>query len=466
MTEDVRQRGDVACEDATGAAGELSSNGQTEAPTSTINDNMSDDGARPAADSDVGAGVGGDPDEDTVVTGKEDSYQFPIPLSHLISYLEVKAERQCDDQSVQAWDELLDRVDLSTFDGWSQVLDENLFWRSGIPVRRRRAVWGAVVELYRSQSKDASRCDHWLTEAATLLTSKDREQIDSDVPRTFVNHCRFAVLPSGDYPANSYLPALRNVLCAVIARNHEVGYWQGMAFIGAFLLLVFEGDEEQAFSALCLFLDCMFVSFFKTTGVRSATMILETVLLDQLPSLYGHFMGIGFPISTFATRWLICGFTTTLPSETCMRIWDVLFLTAAGQLVLNPFASAPELSRSLSGSTLDLLLLFSVALLRVNDAQLQRTTEASELKDVLHDATESLYDHEMVMQAAYHEILAVASRLEVDSDLNLMTPWTENFAWTQYLHDKRDSSEELLQSWENPAAAALSPKEPRKWTCK
>ena len=397
-----------------------------------------------------------------VVTGKTDAYGFPIPYAHLPPYLAYQADADGSNPD-DMWNELLDGLDLGTLAGWEQLLDAKLYWRAGIPVVRRKAVWGEVTELFRQRHGPSDDLESWLARSADL-SDRDREQIEADIPRTFVDHDRFKVKPDGSYHPNSHLPALRRILYAAIARNSEAGYWQGMAFIAGFLLLVFDGDEEQAFWALVLALDSMFVSFFKNMGIRTATMILEAVLLDQLPKLYGHFMGVGFPISTFATRWLICGFTTTLPCETCMRIWDMLFLTAAGHFIAKPVAEIDDICAEISDSCVDVLQLLSIALLRVHDGKLADTSEASELKDVLLGVTEAQYDHEIVMQAAYHEVLAVASKLEVDSEANLMTIWTDDFAWTQYLREKKLSSEEMLLSWSDNGTPTGTPKEKRKWT--
>lgn len=220
---------------------------------------------------------------------------------------------------------------------------------------------------------------------------------------------------------------------AYVARNTTVGYWQGMAYVAAFVQLVFDsttaegmqshdggfdedGEEATVFWAVCLVLETVFSSFYELHGVRTATSALESILLELLPTLYGHFMGAGFPIATFTTRWLICGFTSSLPCETAMRIWDALLIVAAGHLLAHADQPLRTLGPTIAGSGVDVLLLVSVALFRIHEQPFLAATDAMQLRETVHILMETQYDHDIVIQAAYHEVLSMAARLAFESD--------------------------------------------------
>ena len=53
-----------------------------------------------------------------------------------------------------------------------------------------------------------------------------------------------------------------------------------------------------------------------------------------MPGLYEHLSGLGVPVHSFTTKWLMCIFADTAPTETVLRIWDFLFTDGSHVLFL------------------------------------------------------------------------------------------------------------------------------------
>lgn len=46
----------------------------------------------------------------------------------------------------------------------------------------------------------------------------------------------------------------------------------------------------------------------------------------QFPTLAAHMEGQGVNVASVSTQWFLCLFVNSLPLETCLRVWDLLFL--------------------------------------------------------------------------------------------------------------------------------------------
>ena len=43
------------------------------------------------------------------------------------------------------------------------------------------------------------------------------------------------------------------------------------------------------------------------------------------PRLAGHLEALGAGVAGVSTQWFLCLFVNSLPLETCLRVWDILF---------------------------------------------------------------------------------------------------------------------------------------------
>ncbi|ETO30075.1 hypothetical protein RFI_07045 [Reticulomyxa filosa] len=165
-----------------------------------------------------------------------------------------------------------------------------------------------------------------------LLATSPKESNDStmekDLKRTF---------PFEEKQRNEQtIDILRNILVAYSTRNPHVGYCQSMNILGAMLLLLME--EKDAFWMLCTLVEdyCCVDKIFYHESDLAGVIIDEYVFSDliefKLPLLHQHLCCLQFNLSTVTVDWFLCLFVTTLPCETTLRVWDVMF--AEGPVVI------------------------------------------------------------------------------------------------------------------------------------
>jgi hypothetical protein len=106
-------------------------------------------------------------------------------------------------------------------------------------------------------------------------------------------------------------------------------YWQGMNFIGGFILLVYGGDEEKAFWMMRCMLDSVLVGVYGAAGPRIELDLLDGILRERLPLTCKKIKSLGIPLQTYTLPWLMCMFTTGTPAETTLQIWDLMLLGSA-----------------------------------------------------------------------------------------------------------------------------------------
>jgi hypothetical protein len=101
------------------------------------------------------------------------------------------------------------------------------------------------------------------------------------------------------------------------------------------------------------------------------------VLLGFRPfcRLAAHLDKIEFDVSLVTTEWFLCLFAKSLPSETTMRVWDVMFNEGANTLCL-----------------------VALAIFKMKEEELIRTKHVGEVMKVLHDATDHAYDPDELLK--------------------------------------------------------------------
>tara|TARA_B110001469_G_C9458018_1_gene230948 strand:+ start:383 stop:622 length:240 start_codon:yes stop_codon:yes gene_type:complete len=53
--------------------------------------------------------------------------------------------------------------------------------------------------------------------------------------------------------------------------------------------------------------------------------VLEQLLEQQLPELSAHLRSLSLSVPFVTTQWFLCLFLNALPSESCFRVWDLIF---------------------------------------------------------------------------------------------------------------------------------------------
>lgn len=101
---------------------------------------------------------------------------------------------------------------------------------------------------------------------------------------------------------------------------------QGMNFIAGVLLLFM--DEEDAFWCLSALVEELLPGHYNMAMVAPIVdqMVFRHMVEQHFPKLGAHLQTLGVDIAYMCTQWFLCCFVNALPLETCLRVWDLLFL--------------------------------------------------------------------------------------------------------------------------------------------
>lgn len=145
-------------------------------------------------------------------------------------------------------------------------------------------------------------------------------QIDKDLHRTFPGHLSMD---------DSGRTALKNILLAYSVWSPLVGYCQGMNFIVGVLLLFM--DEEDAFWCLSALVEDRLPGYFSVAMVAPQVdqLVLRQLVSEHLPTLADALQRHGLDVIGVSMQWFLCVYINSLPLETALRVWDVLFFDAS-----------------------------------------------------------------------------------------------------------------------------------------
>ncbi|KAG7672751.1 hypothetical protein Ndes2526B_g08229 [Nannochloris sp. 'desiccata'] len=170
-------------------------------------------------------------------------------------------------------------------------------------------------------------------------------QIDKDLHRTFPDH------PMMDTPGRA---ALRRILGAYSIRNPEVGYCQGLNFLAATFMLLF--NEEDAFWCLAVVVEDCLPGYFdlKMIAPQVDGQVLAHLLRGSAPRVAQHLDTLQVDIPSATSAWFLVAFLNSLPLETCLRVWDVFFFERSSVVLFR--------------AALALIDIYSQALLETDDS--------------------------------------------------------------------------------------------------
>jgi len=176
--------------------------------------------------------------------------------------------------------------------------------------------------------------DVTVTKARFSVSAQVASEVERDLHRTFPNHPHF----SGQMSLG--VRALRRVLLAFAHHNPEVGYCQALNYVCGLLLIANSFEEEPTFWLLACVVEQFTPDFYskEMSGITTQQESFNRFVLAILPQLAAHIERVGMPLSFVTTNWFMTLFANCLPSETVMRIWDVLFFD--GPLVLSLVGAA------------------------------------------------------------------------------------------------------------------------------
>ncbi|GAB2285221.1 hypothetical protein Dimus_019674 [Dionaea muscipula] len=247
--------------------------------------------------------------------------------------------------------------------------------RKGIPPVWRPKVWLTLSGAAKKKSTVPESYYSDLIKATAGEVTAATKQIDHDLPRTFPGH------PWLDTPEGH--AALRRVLVVYSFRDSYVGYCQGLNYVAALLLLVMK-TEEDAFWMLAVLLENVLVNDCYTnnlTGCHVEQRVFKDLLAKKLTKVAAHLEELEFDVSLVATEWFLCLFSKSLPSETTLRVWDILFYEGAK-------------------------VLFNVALaiFKMKEDELLLTQQVGDVIFILQKTTHHLFDPDELLEVAFDKI--------------------------------------------------------------
>lgn len=247
--------------------------------------------------------------------------------------------------------------------------------RKGIPPVLRPKVWFSLSGAAKKKSTVPESYYNDLSKAVEGKVTPATRQIDHDLPRTFPGH------PWLDTKEGH--AALRRVLVGYSFRDSDVGYCQGLNYVAALLLLVMK-TEEDAFWMLAVLLENVLVNDCYTTnlsGCHVEQRVFKDLLAKKCSKIAAHLEAMEFDVSLVATEWFLCLFSKSLPSETTLRVWDVLFYEGA-----------------------KVLFHVALAMFKMKEGQLLLTHHVGEVINILQRTTHDLYDPDELLTVAFDKI--------------------------------------------------------------
>ena len=212
--------------------------------------------------------------------------------------------------------------------------------RKGIPPAWRGPAWFFYAGGEAYLEKHAGLYTSLVSRSEGELSSTDIESIERDLHRTFPDNIHFKpdLRSSGSSgPELPLLSSLRHVLRAYALHNPRIGYCQSLNFLAGLLLLFL--SEEKAFWMLHIITTVYLPGTHELSleGTNVDLWILMVALKSSLPHIWtkvGSAGGSGGdidgsarlpPISLCTTSWFMSLFIGTLPIETVLRVWDMIF---------------------------------------------------------------------------------------------------------------------------------------------
>ncbi|CAF9930163.1 hypothetical protein IMSHALPRED_008096 [Imshaugia aleurites] len=212
--------------------------------------------------------------------------------------------------------------------------------RKGIPPAWRGSAWFFYAGGDAYLEKHAGLYTSLVSRSEDELSTTDIESIERDLHRTFPDNIHFKpdLRSSGSSaPELPLLSSLRHVLRAYALHNPRIGYCQSLNFLAG-LLLLFLG-EEKAFWMLHIITTVYLPGTHELSleGTYVDLWILMVALKSTLPHTWAKVGAAGGsgddsngsarlpPISLCTTSWFMSLFIGTLPIETVLRVWDMLF---------------------------------------------------------------------------------------------------------------------------------------------
>ena len=229
----------------------------------------------------------------------------------------------------------------------------------GLPHNLRQIIWTIIIDKDEKDIQNVSDNEKETKHLQTLISirrnSKDIQQIQKDVNRTFISE--------KDKTENNLL-LLNQLLIALNNLNENIGYCQGINFIVGFILKVTNFNQIKAFHLSRLILKKIKGFFTKDFPLLNKYLKIFNEGFKQLfPKLYYHFKDNDLVDEIWIGKWIQTLFTINLPFKETCYIWDSLF--AYG---------------------MDFIIYISLSILGFNQNNLLKLNDSSDILSYLQEA--------------------------------------------------------------------------------
>ena len=206
------------------------------------------------------------------------------------------------------------------------------FWAKGIHPKDRQKTWKMLAVSIIEQS--AASSGKWEKVRALVkdIDEVTSDAIDKDVPRT-VPHMT----------TEFERTALRNLLRSFATSNPSIGYCQSFSYIGAHIIRLFTSSSKKYFtnprrllddsqSVMTALIRGLLPEQFYTGRMESLIVdvaVFHDLVESLLPRLHQHLNSIKEELEpsaflAYVSKWFSTLFTSLLPYETVLRLWDSL----------------------------------------------------------------------------------------------------------------------------------------------
>ncbi|EGI68128.1 PREDICTED: TBC1 domain family member 14-like [Acromyrmex echinatior] len=223
---------------------------------------------------------------------------------------------------------------LSKFESVKNTKKVKELWWRGLPPSVRGRVWKLAI------SNNLNVTPHLynlcLDRAMSSPNNESLAAIRLDVSRTFPTLCVFQ-------EGGPLFDSLQGILAAYAVYRPDVGYVQGMSFVGAVLSLNMEPPDAFACFANLLNYPCHRAAFtLDQKRMNTYYKVYSSALAHKLPKVFSHFTVAGLSPDLYLLDWLYTIYAKAMPLDVACRIWDIflrdgdefLFRTALGVLHL------------------------------------------------------------------------------------------------------------------------------------
>jgi len=195
-------------------------------------------------------------------------------------------------------------------------------WWQGLPPCVRGQVWKLSIGNDLNVTADLylmclERAKEKLTHSQGVGLEDSVDVIKLDLSRTFPH---LAIFQDG----GPFHQVLGDLLSAYVCFRPDIGYVQGMSFLGAILLLNL--DVADAFITFANLLNRPLLhAFFRLDQPKMAEFYcdFESLLKCHLPKVHSHFQMLDLSPDLYLQDWIYTLYSRSLPLDLASRVWDL-----------------------------------------------------------------------------------------------------------------------------------------------